>query len=364
MADAVTLIIDGKSFAGWTAVRVQRTLEAVSGMFEVSLTNSFQLESLPLQITPGDLCELRLGDDTIITGYIDDVDPSCRGGRSTMKITGRDKAADLVDCSVVDCPSTIKDETVVRICERIAAPYGVKISIDSDIFVRLPKFSIEPYESAYEAIYRACMLAGVVPVSNRAGGILLTRSGRSYMATDLVWGSNVLGFDAHYSMSERYQTYTVYAQRPGTDKTDAKAISQIQASASDLSVARPRTLIMHAGDAIDYDTALRRARWEAAYRAGRGGSINVTVQGWRDEEGGELWDINRLVDVSIPPAYVSYQSLLITSAAYVLDEAGTTTELVLRRMDSFLPEPLPQAASRVKKDPYADVRAATGSTIW
>jgi prophage tail gpP-like protein len=275
MADnTVSLVLDGQAFKGWTAVRVMRSMEAVAGAFEISLTNAFQLEDKPMTMTPGRACVLRLGDDTIITGYIDAVQLFGGTRQSEMRITGRDRSADLVDCSVIECPSAIKNETIARICERIAAPYGIKVSIDSDIAVTLDKFSLEPYEDAFEAIARVCRLAGVMPVSDRAGGILLTRSGRSYMATDLVWGQNIIQYSAVYSMADRYQTYTVYAQRPGSDKSDAKAISQIQATASDLSVGRARTKIMHAGDAIDYNTALRRARWEATTRA-----LGVSVQG-------------------------------------------------------------------------------------
>jgi len=107
--DVVSLVIDGKTFKGWTAVRIMRSIDTIAGTFELTLTNAFQLEDKPLAIKPGLSCILRAGEDTLLTGYIDDVMLFGGARQAEMRIAGRDKAADLVDCTVTDCPSVIRN---------------------------------------------------------------------------------------------------------------------------------------------------------------------------------------------------------------------------------------------------------------
>ncbi|MCW0135736.1 hypothetical protein OIU92_00220 [Escherichia coli] len=55
----------------------------------------------PRVIREGQPCTVRLGADTVLTGYIDDFIPSYDAENVEIRVMGRDKTGDLVDCSVV-----------------------------------------------------------------------------------------------------------------------------------------------------------------------------------------------------------------------------------------------------------------------
>ena len=44
-------------------------------------------------------CEVRLGGEVVVTGYIDDYEPDLTETTSTICVEGRSRTGDLVDCS-------------------------------------------------------------------------------------------------------------------------------------------------------------------------------------------------------------------------------------------------------------------------
>lgn len=70
--DVVSLTVDGKIIEGWDSVRVTRGIERFPSDFDLGLMDYFPgNEDLQL-VEEGMSCEVRIGDDLTLTGYVDD----------------------------------------------------------------------------------------------------------------------------------------------------------------------------------------------------------------------------------------------------------------------------------------------------
>jgi prophage tail gpP-like protein len=338
----VTLTVNGREYGGWKDIRVTRSLESLSGSFAMSVSEKWNGQRDPWPLLEGDQCVLKLGDEAIITGYVDSRSMRLSADDHSFSVSGRDRSADLVDCSAVLEAWEFNGVSVLQIAQRVAKPFGIQVSVQSG--VALPKtprrLVINPGESAFDVIDRACRLAGLFAISDGTGNVVLTRAGAATAATPLMEGQNILEASADFDDSGRYYRYLVIAQQQGDDETNGEDASEVQAEAFDPNVTRrSRVLMLRAEGSASLEQAQQRANWEATVRHARANVATVKVQGW-EQANGDLWPVNALVNIAASFLGVRKQ-MLISEATYVLSQGeGTTTELTLRPPNAFLPEPL------------------------
>lgn len=342
---AVSIRVGGKAFTGWTSARVTRGLETLSGSFELGVS-----DRSGWQIAAEDECEVLIGQETILTGYVDAPRFSIGADEHALSVAGKDRAAALVECSAVLKSWDLTGLTLLAVAQLLAQPFGVTVSVQPGL--RLPalesKLSVDPGESAHEALEKACRMAGVLAVSDGRGGLLLTRAGTSRVPTALVEGQNLKAGSSSFDATSRYRRYLVSGQRGGTDEDFGLETTAVLGSAEDAGVRREeRVLMVRPESAVTRTQARARAQWEATVRAARADQVQVTVAGWTMGNG-KVWPINSLVRVTSPGLRVD-GDMLITEAAYALDGGGTTTQLQLRRPDAFRPEPVVPQAGRWKE---------------
>jgi prophage tail gpP-like protein len=334
------LKVNGQVFSGWKGARVTRSIECISGAFELEVTDRWSGQEQPWPIREEDACELLLAGTRVISGHVDSRRVSLEPAERSLSISGRDRAGLLVDCSAVLGKWEFLGVDVLTLAKAIAAPFEIPVALQAGLAPRpVSKLTIDPGDSAFEAIERACRLAGVLAVSDGAGGVLLTRAGTALATTALVEGENILGGEAEFEGTGRFSRYLVTGQRKGTDEDYGAAAAMVQGSARDAGVRRTsRVLMVRAEAAVTQEQARQRAEWEAKVRAGRAETARITVLGWT-QGGGALWPVNAQVQVRSPALGLAGE-MLITGAIYRLDGGGTTTELRLMRPDAFLPEPV------------------------
>ncbi len=347
----VGLRVNGKEYGGWKTVSITRGIEAIAGSFDLGVSERWVADSEPWPIFEEDECVVVIGSTPVITGYVDRRSLSYSASAHTLTVAGRDKTGDLVDCSAN--PSLGKWEfkgiSVLKFAQKIAAPYGITVTLQPGLTdSRLPKppkkLSIDPGDTAFSAIENACRLAGLLPVSDGAGGLVLTRAGSLRASTDLVEGENILEASADFDHSGRFRHYKVLGQHKGTDDFNGVSASSVKGTAEDLNVSRSaRTLIIRPEASVTVEHAKTRAQWEATTRAARAGAVSVTVQGWTMGNG-TVWPVNALVRVRSPLIGVD-GNMLITEANYTAGEGGTLTRLTLKRPTAFLPEPTIKVSS-------------------
>lgn len=342
MADGtVTLQIGDTRFNGWTEVSVRLSMECLAGDFELTVTTEGQPDGLPVPIAAGEECTVAIDGEVVITGYVDDVSPSYDAQQHQIKVQGRDRAGDLVDCSVVDKPRSWTSSKLERIAQDIAKPFGITISAKIDTGAAFASFAIQEGETAYEAIERLCRMRGALAVSDGTGGVEIVRTGSARVSESLVQGINILAAEAQNSMRDRHSHYLVKGQQAGTDDAYGEAAAQPTDAAMDPGVMRYRPLLVLAEDQADIAACKKRALWEAAVRSGRAFRADIDYLGWRHTGG--LWRPNHLVKVVSPFLGVATE-LVIAEVTFTLDDGGMQSRITVTRPDAFQPEPLKETS--------------------
>lgn len=338
-ANDCTLLIDGKAYGGWTRLEVQRSIEQVAGGFVLQLTSRWPGVDTPMQLREGLSCEVRLGNDLVISGYIDEYETDDMDTSSSVRVSGRDRTADLVDCSAIYKTGQWRGVKLERIVADIALPFGIKVVVaggtdTGDVFKR---FALEEGERAFDAIDRACRLRAVLVTSTPDGNLLITTASTASSGVRLAEGVNMKRFNSRHSWKERHSEIILKGQVPGDDQENGAAAAHLKASAKDDEIARYRPLVVIAEEGTSSKSLADRAAWEVKVRMGRGKRGGCTVVGWRtgkDGQAGPLWQPNTLVQVTSARMNVD-MALLIVSCSYQLTEQGKLTELTFARPEAF-----------------------------
>jgi prophage tail gpP-like protein len=98
-ADVPSVTVDGKVYAGWTLLRVSRALDRCATDFDISVSERWSGQSEAWLIKPFSECIVSLGRDPVLTGYIDAYRPSFDRATHLVRIHGRSRTEDLIDCT-------------------------------------------------------------------------------------------------------------------------------------------------------------------------------------------------------------------------------------------------------------------------
>lgn len=331
----ISLIIDSRQYGGWKSVSVELAVENLSGSFNLSLTDKWVGQANAVVIKPGDACTVRIDGQVVITGYVDIVNLALDAGNHTIQIVGRDKTADLIDCSVIVGTGQYKNLELSQIVTRICQPFGIDVSSEVDTGEIFKTFNIEQGSTAYECIQKLCNARQCLAISDGEGGVLITRAGSKTSDSSVIEGSNMLRGTVSYDNSLRFDQYIVKGQQQGSDELSVNSIAGNQARVTDNGVVRYRPLVIIADGQASAQDCADRASWERSTRKGRSRRFAVTVIGWT-QENGSLWELNTLVFLNSTSLGV-YDQLLIAGITYSLDDSnGQVTVLTLTPADAYL----------------------------
>lgn len=348
MVDEIRLVVGGIPYAGWKSIRVTQSMKSLAGSFALEVSDRWDGKKSPWPIAEGDACRVALAGEVLINGYVFKRDVASDANGRTLSYEGRDKSANLVDCSALVQAGTISkgkwtftDVDLAGLAHAIATDqFGLFVNIQAGLgalLVKNKKVVLHPGDTGFEVIAKEAAAAGVLVISDGDGGIVITR-GSKERAAPLIEGKNLKGIHGSYDMSERFHRYLISSQVPGSDEQFGEDVN-IQAEAIDLGVRdTSRVLLIRPDKGYNAADAKRRADWEARIRAARSEKISAVVQGWR-QPNGERWKVNRLTHVDAPSAGIGGDLLISTVEYTVSSEGGTTTQLSLVRPDAFTPEP-------------------------
>ena len=330
ISPAVNLKIDSSSYSGWQTAEISKHIEAISSSFQLSIADiaSQDLSRFPISINSKAV--LNIEDRTVISGFVDSVDVSYSKDTSSVLIAGRDNTANLVDCSVVLGRDEFLEQSLQQIADALCNPLGVPVK--ASLPVKIPRFKINPGETAFEALDRAAKYQGVLLRPDGLGNLVTAKIGEEVTRSALIEGRNILSASLSLNGSDRYSDYIVKAQNLDQDEPN------IEETAKDR-LGRYRPLLIVSGTQIDRSAARMLAEWEAAVRAARSFSLTIETPDWRDAKG-ELWEVGSLVRVVSQRLSID-ASLLIKSLRFTksLDQ-GTLTSLELTLPGAYLPRPV------------------------
>ncbi len=340
----VELQVDGTAYSGWTTVSIERGIDQMTGTFSLRLAARERTGAEDWPIREGAKCRVVLAGAPLITGYIDSltrfVGPDERG----IDVRGRDRTADLVDCSAIHKPGSWRGRKLEQIAAELVKPFGIAIELSGDTGAAFTKFALQQGETVFAAIERMCRYRGLVAWSAGDGVLRIGNPDSGASIGRLAEGENVISASLTGTTSDRFSDYIVKGQAAGNDQRSGAAVAQVKGEAKDPAIVRYRPLLIIGEEQSDQASLKKRAGWEAAVRSGRSQQAQITVPGWLTADGKPFAHGMR-ADCDVPSAGIAGQ-LLIERLSFSRDAEGgtvTTFDLVPPEAWTQLAEPEPKA---------------------
>ncbi|MBK5075084.1 phage tail protein [Budviciaceae bacterium CWB-B4] len=342
--DELTLQINGKNISGWDRVRVTRNIEQLPSDFDLSLMDRYPGSDEIQIVNPGDACIVSLGEDAVITGYIDRWDSMINRSNHEINVAGRSKCQDLVDCSAQWQNNVISQSTVLQICQKLATPYGINVTTDVTDMAIVPQFTLNWGESSQEVIDRITRWAALLYYDLPDGSLYLTRVSDRKAASGVAQGVNIEQAAYNSGIDERFSDYVgVSMSLTPTMESSADggygAVTKAKSQDPEVAKMRYRNRIIIVESTLNVnDRAQDCIDWEMNRRYGRSKVLQVTVDSWRDAEG-KLWEPNTLIPITIPIFGLNDEFWLLAEVTYIKDDYGTTARMVLMPPAAFTVQP-------------------------
>lgn len=381
-ANAVRLLVNGQEYGGWKSVRITAGIERQARDFDLEVTDRWPGQTdIPRRIQSGDPCQVYIGQDLVMTGYVDATPIRYDDKTVGVGVKGRSKTADLVDCcpiptgqsTTVSDGGTWKDvigpdgkkSNVVKppaksanqwrnqkmevIAAALAAPYGVRVVAEVDTGKAIPDHQVQVGETVFESIDRMMRLRHVLSTDNEKGDLVFIDVGSTGRAgTAIELGKNILTGNSPLDYKGVFSEYIVKGQRAGNDEQYGSDVSEEEGSAEDDSnttvtgetatatdarAKRRRVLVIKQSGQADEGTCKDRAEYERAHRAAKALQTDYTINGWRQEDG-SLWLPNLLVRVR--DGLVGFDTeMVIAEVSWILSKEGFRVEIKVGPPDGY-----------------------------
>lgn len=335
--DPVILRVDGSLYQGWQEARVRMSLEQIADTCELTLTERWGgSDARPIRTDQE--CTVEVGEDLVLTGYVDELLPDYDATSHTITASCRSRTADLVDCSGQD--KRFKDRSLKRIAQDLAKPYGIEVVDEAGASEPIREFTIEDGQPIAEALERAAQTRGVRILSDELGRLVITNAVRRQVATPLDLGVNIRKARGNFSTRDRFHRYIVTGQTQGTDSWFGEQAAAPKGEAKDPRVRAPRTFLIVSDTPSDSKECRKRAEYESRLRWAQGRGITYTVGGWRHEQG--VWRPGDLVNVK--DDYQGINSRMLVSDVQLIENGddGRVAELRVSPPEAFEQTPVPE----------------------
>lgn len=299
--DVVSVLVDGTLHDTWTRYEIDSDLLIPADAWRVDL--ALPHGELPPVVQPGASAEVRLGDDTVMRGMIDDVADDIDKHARRLTLTGRDGAAVLVDCSA---PVFVARQIgLAEIMANIVKPLGIaRTRIDADATRIRDKVNVEPGDTAWDALVHAAEANGLWPWFEPDGTLVV--GGPDYSRSPvarLVMNyddpkNNLLRLARTRSVAEWHSEYTVLGQAHGTMVENGRHAIKSVVKDTGIAVYRPRVVVDCDADSVAATTA--RGRKLLSDSRLKGFTLTATVRGHRTADG-VLWQPGQRVEVKSTP---------------------------------------------------------------
>lgn len=334
--ETIRLSIGGLTHETWDGWSVESDLLTPADAFELELFTRDTIQ-LPSVLVEGTSCELTLGRDRVLTGQIDEFEHDISRRGITIRVTGRDKAAALVDCSTPFV--SMREASLEDIIKQVVTPLGItRVEIRAANVKIRRRIQIEPGQSAWEVLLQVAEANGLWPWIEPDG--LLVVGGPDYTAAPVATlilredgqGNNVERLSVRRSIANRFSQVTVLGQHgqydnDGLDTTRSHLRSIVQdETLARRGIFRPKVIIDSSSE--NQDMATTRARKVLADSKLEGFEIRAVVKGHRAGNG-RVWTPGQRVIVRSEPHGLDAVFFLM-SRTLRLTRGGSITELRLR----------------------------------
>ena len=339
-----SLVVDGKTYAGWTEVRVQRSLDQFAHSFEMNYTDRWAEGDAPAALTVGAACQVKLDSFPLITGWLNQARISLSAGSIEATAAGRSKTGDLVDCAAIHKTGQWRNQTALKIVRDIVAPFGIPVEADAQAAAdaaQVKRFDLEDGESAFDAIDRLARLRAMLPTSTTAGALRFVRLTRSN-------GARVLRLDVSGAIrrewentdENRFSVYRIRSQTGRFSEDESPRRAALEAfEVSDAAVKRYRPLVVQSETGARLVELRDHATWIRNTRAAQAERVIYEFPGGLAPDG-RPWEPGTFV--AVDDRFLGVNEILVIAAVTTtLNNTQFTTEIQLARIEAYSTEPIP-----------------------
>jgi len=338
--------VNGKDYSGWKSGSISRSIENISGRFNLNITDMVRGQQLPI-IRRDDRVKVSVRPQPnakpilLLDGWVDKV--AVKVGRTvSFKIVGRDLAGDLVDSDIFE-RGEWKGLKFEQFVQDLVSDYGIKVVVQAglDTGDPIPNVKYDQGTKIYEVIAKYAQQKRLLCYSLADGRILIARASEVVSNGAFVEGGNegnILEYSHDSNGTKLFSEYKVKGSHPvQAGETEAEA-AQVEGEAKDTRQKRLRRLLIIPDSSQRRVSAQDRAEWEMQTRRADAESYSVKINGWQPV-------LNVLALLKLPS--IQFEGNMLISA-YTLEfgEKGKTTTLKFVHPDSFTAFPTPQ----IKKD--------------
>jgi prophage tail gpP-like protein len=339
-----TLLCGGQRYVDcWEYIDIFRSMNTMTNSIAVKTTDFFKNSPIEWNIKMGNDYIAMINNEVISTGYIDEVRHHNSGRQQNITFKGRDKTADLVDCTYDGSKVQWVKQTALKILNDLCKPFNITVYTDplvlSKVNTKINEFNANYGDSIMSLIQKAVLDKGVLALSTGDGKLTLTKSASFKFATDVLGANNVISSDLEMSDINRYSKYIVKGYYTGALKfTKAGAFDDgPEGSYTDtvMNAKRYRPYLFFSDSAVDNNEAKERAEYEGRLRAGNSRRLSYTMEGWTEVLSGKVWNVNTLVSVKDQPFNIN-DTMLISEVHQSYDpEDGFQTVMKLVHKSTY-----------------------------
>ena len=364
----VTLQIGGQNFTGWQDVRITRGIEVFPGHAVLRLTERLPGQPGLLSIDPGATCQVMVGQDLVITGYVDTYEGQVSMQEHQVSITVRSATEDLVDCAAgvtsgqeSSARMTFHAANILQLATDLCAPFGITVTEpdgEGDSLVStgdgIPQFTIQLNQSVYDVLEPRAQWKQLLLIDGADGNLVLAKVGTKAAASGFTMPASAMSARVGFRKQDRYTIYlpalfafdAAFDVSAATHSVSGNYFAPVKDDAAFKGQPRrdsqPRYrphFVVSDQNIFNIVLSENLAQWEKSRRYGRSQAVTVTVSLWRDQAGG-LWTPNTLAPVDIPVLKLSKLTWIVSEVTYYKGFGGPTrAEVTLMPPEAFQPAP-------------------------
>ena len=364
----VRIIVNGEAaeYEHWTDVSITSELNTLARSFQVGTTAKLpQSSTLLRSFKLGDEIQIYIGNDLVLTGYVDALPISYNATSVAAAIVGRSRTEDLVDCSpawngydfsntvnstkwsATRSPGDFVDPAITKAAiqfinvplkqavAQLIAPYGIHLicELNDAVVNGNVNYTVKNDAPILKALQNLVVTTGLYFIDDEYGNLkIVDQKKRERCTGALSLGENVLSASAQFDGSKLFSDYWLNCSQKGSDGKSGKALQSL-AKSTDPDISRFR--FQRKTDQKQNGPQLYT---EAEYQRAQYFKTTYEVVGWRQQgKTGELWKANTLVTIR-DDLLNNSQEMLITKVTYTLSDNGMLTSLECVPAAGFRPE--------------------------
>jgi prophage tail gpP-like protein len=343
-----------QTISGWQEVQLTRSLRSFPSTFDLSFTESYPHAKSDISVQPGDEVSIKIGQDVVLTGYVDRYVAQIGSETHNIRIQGRSKCEDLFDCST-DVPMLEAGTTPLKYAQQLSKPFNITVSqLGKGNGKVYPGLSGNRTESPYRLIETVARYSALLVYDDVDGNLVLADVNVSKMKSGFYQGKNVQNASVTFSMDQRFSDYQEVITPIGialaeTGNRGGGGDLNTVGKAKDKGVPRHRILISVCPPLLlDGKIGDEMAAWEMNRRWGQSNAVTLTCDSWREtpqgDSSGKLWQPNFSAPVVIPALKIpenDNREWVIADVVFKRSlQSGTTAQITLMPAAAFSVEPV------------------------